>query len=236
MATGLARMLNIRFPLNFDSPYQAPDIGAFWRRWHITLGGFLRDYLYIPLGGSRVGAARHVLNLVATMLLAGLWHGAAWNFVVWGGLHGAFLVIHAQYRRRCPPLPAMLGQALTLLVVVLAWVPFRAASMADTVSMLEGLAGLHGVALPRMIVSAIPPLGTIAEPVALLPWLGDARTLSFPEVSACLLIGWFIVLALPNIYRMTEQGRPWALTAGFALTVQALFFAPQVAPFLYFQF
>jgi alginate O-acetyltransferase complex protein AlgI len=79
----------------FDSPYQARDIAAFWRRWHITLGAFLREYVYIPLGGSRVGTARRVINLMATMLLCGLWHGAAWRFVAWGGLHGAFLVIHA---------------------------------------------------------------------------------------------------------------------------------------------
>ncbi len=94
MAIGLARMLNVRFPLNFDSPYQATSIAEFWRRWHITLGGFLRDYLYIPLGGNRYGPLRQTGNLMATMLLAGLWHGAAWNFVLWGGLHGLFLVIH----------------------------------------------------------------------------------------------------------------------------------------------
>ena len=236
MATGLARMLNIRFPLNFDSPYQACDIAAFWRRWHITLGGFLRDYLYIPLGGSRVGEARRIGNLLATMLVAGLWHGADWNFVCWGGLHGGFLVIHAQYRRCFPPMPAVIGCTLTLFAVVVAWVPFRAASWADTLSMLKGMTGLNGVTLPRMIVSAIPPLSRIAEPVAVMPSLGDARTLSFPEVSACLLIGWIIVLALPNVQRMSERTRLWALTASFALTVQALFFAPHVAPFLYFQF
>ncbi len=236
MATGLALILNVRFPLNFDSPYQSSDIATFWRRWHITLGAFLRDYLYIPLGGSRAGQVRRVVNLMATMLLAGLWHGAAWNFVVWGGLHGAFLVIHTQYRRWLPPMPAIPGQALTLLAVVLAWVPFRAASLFDTISMLRGLSGLNGVALPRMIVAAFPPLAFVAQPVAVMPSLGDARTLSIPEVTTCLAIGWFIVLALPNAQRMTVERRPWALTASFALTVQALFFAPHVAPFLYFQF
>jgi D-alanyl-lipoteichoic acid acyltransferase DltB (MBOAT superfamily) len=236
MATGLARMLNIRFPLNFDSPYQSRDIAAFWRRWHITLGAFLRDYLYIPIGGNRSGNARGMGNLMVTMLLAGLWHGAAWNFVFWGGLHGAYLVIHAQYRRHFPPLPAIAGQALTLLAVTVAWVPFRAADLEDTLAVLRGMSGMNGIALPRMIVSAFPPLARIAQPVAVMPSLGDARTLSFPEISACLLLGWFIVLALPNTQRMTEATRSWALTAGFALTVQALFFAPHVAPFLYFQF
>ncbi len=236
MAIGLARMLNVRFPLNFDSPYQATNISDFWRRWHITLGAFLRDYLYIPLGGSRVGRLRQAANLMATMLLAGLWHGAGWNFVVWGGLHGLFLVIHREYRRLLPPLPAMAGQALTLAAVILAWVPFRAASLSATLIVFRGLFGLSGVALPQMIVAAFPPLSAFAEPVAVMPSLGDARTLSFPEVSACLLLGWFIVLALPNIHHMTERSRHLALTASFALSAQAVFFAPHVAPFLYFRF
>jgi len=236
MAIGLARMMNVRFPLNFDSPYQATDISAFWRRWHITLGAFLRDYLYIPLGGSRVGRLRQTANLMATMLLAGLWHGAGWNFVVWGGLHGLFLAIHRLYRRRCPPLPAALGQALTLFAVILAWVPFRAGSLSETMIVLRGMFGCNGIALPQMIVSALPPLAAIAEPVAVMPSLGDARTLSFPEVSACLLLGWFIVLAVPNIHRMTGTARHWALTSGFALSVQAVFFAPHAVPFLYFRF
>ncbi|MBS0642221.1 MAG: MBOAT family protein, partial [Proteobacteria bacterium] len=236
MAIGLARMLNIRFPLNFDSPYKAASITEFWRCWHITLGAFLRDYLYIPLGGSRCGPWRRSGNLMATMLLAGLWHGASWNFVLWGGLHGAALVTHAQYRQRFRPLPVVLARALTLLCVVVAWVPFRAGGSGDTLTMLRGMAGLNGIALPRMIVAAVPPLSVVAHPVAVLPHLGDARTLSFPEVTACLLLGWLIVLALPNVHALTTRTRPWLLVPGFALTVQALFFAPHVAPFLYFQF
>jgi alginate O-acetyltransferase complex protein AlgI len=236
MAIGLARMLNVRFPLNFDSPYQATNIAEFWRRWHITLGAFLRDYLYIPLGGSRKGALRQGGNLLATMLLCGLWHGAAWNFVLWGGLHGLFLVVHKQYRRWFGPLPAAAGRMLTLLVVVVAWVPFRAGSVTGSVTMLRGMAGCNGVALPRMIVAALPPLAAVADPVAVMPFLGDARTLSFPEISACLLLGWLIVLTLPNVHRMTQRVRHWSLTASFALAMQALFFAPHVAPFLYFQF
>ena len=236
MAIGLARMLNIRFPLNFDSPYQSSNIAEFWRRWHITLGGFLRDYLYIPLGGNRAGALRRTANLMTTMLLCGLWHGAAWNFVLWGGLHGLFLVVHTQYRRLFRPLPAALGQALTLLLVILAWVPFRAGSMHDTWAMLRAMAGLNGITLPRMIVSALPSLAAFADPVTVMPFLGDARTLSFPEISACLLLGWLIVLTLPNLHRMTDRARHWSLTGSFALSMQALLFAPHVAPFLYFQF
>lgn len=162
--------------------------------------------------------------------------GAAWNFVIWGGLHGLFLIIHNQYRRLCRPLPALFAQVLTLLAVILAWVPFRTTSLSGVLTMLQGLTGLNGIALPRMIVTALPPLSAIAQPVSVMPSLGDARTLSFPEVSACLILGWFIVLVLPNVHRQTGATCQWALTASFALSVQAVFFMPHVTPFLYFQF
>jgi D-alanyl-lipoteichoic acid acyltransferase DltB (MBOAT superfamily) len=230
MATGLARMMNVRFPLNFDSPYQAGNIAGFWRRWHITLSVFLRDYLYIPLGGGRHDAVR---NLMITMLLCGLWHGAAWRFVLWGGLHGGFLTVHRLWRW---PMPRTLAHCLTLFAVVVAWVPFRATSFGGTLAMLSGMAGMNGIAVPRAIADALPWLTVFARPVTLLPYLGDGRTLSFPEVSICLALGWFIVLALPSVHRMRNSSRYWALTAGFAFAVQALFFAPRVAPFVYFQF
>lgn len=236
MAIGLARMLNVRFPLNFDSPYQARSIAAFWRRWHITLGAFLRDYVYIPLGGSRAGVGRQGLALMTTMLLCGLWHGAAWRFVVWGGIHGMLLVIHALYRRIGPPLPGPLAWALTVFAVVLAWVPFRAADLPTAWNVLLALSGANGVALPTMIAGLVPGLGAVVDVVPVLRFLGDARTLSFPEVTACLILGWALVLVPPHLHTWSERARGWALTAGFAFTVQALFFAPHVAPFLYFQF
>jgi D-alanyl-lipoteichoic acid acyltransferase DltB (MBOAT superfamily) len=236
MAIGLARMLNIRFPANFDSPYQAETIADFWRRWHITLGAFLRDYVYIPLGGSRHGLARHVAALMVTMTLCGLWHGAGWRFIVWGAAHGLLLVGHALWRLTGMRLPNPLAWALTLLAVILAWVPFRAADLPTAWAFLRALAGEHGLALPAMITHAVPALAWIATPVPLLPHLGDARTLSLPEVTVCLVLGWFIALALPNTARWSERGRQRGLVAGFALTAQAVFFAPNVAPFLYFQF
>jgi D-alanyl-lipoteichoic acid acyltransferase DltB (MBOAT superfamily) len=236
MAIGLARMLNVRFPLNFDSPYQAASIAAFWQRWHMTLGRFLRDYLYIPMGGNRAGEVRRVLNLMLTMLLGGLWHGAAWSFVLWGGLHGAYLVVHALWEKAGCRMPRLVGQALTLLAVIVAWVPFRSTGLPAAWAMLRGMLGLNGAALPAMVVNFAPVLGRIAESVPVLAHMGDARTLSFPEVTVCLMLGWFIVLALPNVHRMSERARGCALTGGFAFTVQALFFAPHVAPFLYFQF
>jgi len=234
MAIGLARMLNVRFPENFDSPYRARDIADFWRRWHISLGTFLRDYLYIPLGGNRAGTTRGAANLMVTMLLGGLWHGAAWTFVLWGGMHGAFLVAQRVWVRVGWPLPSPVAWGLTLLAVVLAWVPFRADGWAACAVMARGLGGLDGVAVPAAFVG--PWLARFVTPVAVLPHLGDARTTALPEALALLALGWLIVLAVPNTARMGERARLGTVAAGFALAVQALFLAPHAAPFLYFQF
>ncbi len=236
MAIGLARMIGIGFPLNFRSPYQARDISDFWRRWNITLSFFLRDYLYIPLGGNRRGEMRRNLNLMITMLLGGLWHGAAWSFMLWGGLHGLFLVIHHQWRRFGTRLPRLVAQGLTLLAVLLAWVPFRAESLAACRIMLRGLVGAGGVLLPRQIIAAIPALGAIARPVAVLPWLGAARTMSVVQAAALIALAWGIMLLARDIHTLGGRGRNAALIAGFAFTAQALIFAPYARPFIYFQF
>lgn len=173
MAIGLARMFNIRLPLNFNSPYKAVNIVDFWRRWHITLSRFLRDYLYIPLGGNRLGTPRRYTNLMITMLLGGLWHGAAWTFVVWGGLHGIYLVInhlwHGLRRRLGHDLsrstwPGRVGgRALTFLVVVVAWVFFRAESFDAAERILAGMAGMNGVWLPASYYAMLGPLAPVLE-------------------------------------------------------------------------
>lgn len=157
MAIGIARMFGIKLPINFDSPYKAVSISDFWRRWHITLSNFLRDYLYIPLGGSRKGEFRRNLNLLITMLLGGLWHGAGWTFVFWGGLHGTYLVINHQYRSLRKRLGHDLkntnwfdkgcGWLLTFVAVVVGWVFFRAGSMTIAFVILKGMIGLNGISL-----------------------------------------------------------------------------------------
>ena len=113
MAIGLARMIGIRLPLNFHSPYKAGSIIEFWRRWHMTLSRFLRDYLYFPLGGNRHGRQRRYLNLLATMVLGGLWHGAGWTFVIWGALHGLYLVVNHAWRALRPE-PAVRSRTVRL--------------------------------------------------------------------------------------------------------------------------
>jgi alginate O-acetyltransferase complex protein AlgI len=151
MAIGLSWMFNVRLPFNFDSPYRAASISDFWRRWHISLSNFLRDYLYIALGGNRRGTFQRYVNLAITMLLGGLWHGANWSFVVWGGLHGIYLVINHGFRALCGPALlarldasrsfALLSWALTMLAVVVAWVFFRAETFGGAARMLQGMAG-----------------------------------------------------------------------------------------------
>jgi D-alanyl-lipoteichoic acid acyltransferase DltB (MBOAT superfamily) len=158
MAVGLSKMLGIRMPVNFESPYKATSVIEFWRRWHMTLSRFLRDYVYIALGGNRCGTFRRYANLVATMLLGGLWHGAAWTFVLWGAAHGAFLAINHGWlavRRRFPPGPAWIsriggicGAVLTFVAVFAAWVLFRADDLPSALAILRGLAGMNGNALP----------------------------------------------------------------------------------------
>ena len=147
MAVGIALLFGIRLPLNFNSPYRATNIIDFWRRWHITLSRFIRDYIYIPLGGNRRSMPRRHVNLIVAMLIGGLWHGAAWTFVVWGGLHGLYLVINHLWRRvirtssRQRSLSAWAGRVSTLFVVVLAWVFFRADDFGSATRMLQGMFG-----------------------------------------------------------------------------------------------
>ncbi len=153
MAIGLSLMFNVRLPLNFNSPYKATSIIEFWRRWHMTLSRFLRDYLYIPLGGSRHGKGRRYANLMVTMLLGGLWHGAGWTFVIWGGLHGFYLMSNHAWRNLKQGMGwgdggrwSHLGAGvLTFLAVVVGWVFFRSDNLATAFQFLSGMSGLNGM-------------------------------------------------------------------------------------------
>lgn len=143
MAIGLALIFGFTLPENFDRPYRAANIIEFWRRWHMTLSRFLRDYLYIPLGGSRAGYARQIVALTGTMLLGGLWHGAAWTFVAWGAVHGIGLAICHLWGRAFPAMPAALGVPVTLLYVLIGWVLFRAQSFDGAVVLWQSMIGIN---------------------------------------------------------------------------------------------
>jgi alginate O-acetyltransferase complex protein AlgI len=220
MAIGLGLLFGFEFPVNFDSPYKSRSITEFWRRWHITLSTWLRDYLYIPLGGNRRGPARTYVNLAATMLLGGLWHGAAWTFVAWGAYQGAWLAFERWMGKRSLYgfLPAFGQQLVTLAIVAVGWVFFRATSMEGALRMLQAMAGL----------------GADRE-LALGFRLDNLQTLAL--VGAPL-----VALLLPNSQQLAEHGAGLGTVAArvvtacaFPLAVCHLFFV-SYSPFLYFQF
>jgi D-alanyl-lipoteichoic acid acyltransferase DltB (MBOAT superfamily) len=201
MAMGLGLLLGLMLPLNFLAPYRAASIREFWRRWHITLSRFLRDYLYVPMGGNRLGRGGRACATLGTMLLGGLWHGAGWTFVAWGALHGAALAVNqlwAGANRRCPML---VGWLLTMLVVVAGFVLFRAPSFAAAWEVLTGMAGLNGkgrlmpgardwwlVPLAGVVAIAGPTAHQLAlDKLRPSPWLAGATALLF--VYLLLLVG-----------------------------------------------
>lgn len=168
MAIGLARIFNIVLPINFNSPYKSRCIIEFWHRWHITLSYFFRDYLYIPLGGNQGKIISRCRNLMVTMLLAGLWHGAGWTFVMWGGLHGLYLMVNHGWRYlvhrksdqvTCRPIRTVGWGVVTFLSVVVAWVFFRADHFGASVGMLKGMVGGNGVILPEVYQYKFGELG-----------------------------------------------------------------------------
>ncbi|MBZ5557731.1 MAG: MBOAT family protein [Acidobacteriia bacterium] len=243
MAIGASTMLGMSIPLNFFSPYQATSIIEFWRRWHMTLSRFLRDYLYFPLGGNRHGTARRYINLMLTMVIGGLWHGAAWTFVAWGALHGAYLCVNHAWRALRTAVSGattpsaggrVIAQTLTLLAVVAGWVVFRAPDFASARAVLMSMAGLRGAAT------------------------GSAVGFSWPAVYGWIVALMAIALVAPNTQQIMAGRRPaladeaysgqaasawlrWSPNAAAALLVAALFVIAvlnlnQRSPFLYFQF
>lgn len=208
MAIGLARLFGIVLPLNFYSPYKAASISEFWRRWHITLSHFLRDYVYIPLGGNRHGDTRRYTNLMTTMLLGGLWHGAGWNFIIWGGLHGLYLVIHQLWRTllsRFHLNPSgyvyyALAWTVTMLCVVVGWVFFRAITFEGAISLLQSMIGLNGFALPQGILARLGDIGTQLQSLGMGAALGGGQDFVLTWLWISVLL--FITLVMPNVQDM----------------------------------
>jgi alginate O-acetyltransferase complex protein AlgI len=241
MAIGAGLLFGIRLPVNFASPYKAESIIDFWHRWHITLSRFLRDYLYVSLGGNRKGRARRYLNLLITMVLGGFWHGAGWTFVIWGTLHGLYLVINHLWRalrwrvgegsRWSVSLERRLGAALTFVAVVVAWVFFRSEDVGSAVQMLFAMAGRNGVVGSESLESAA---GLVVSTVFLaVAWLapntqeitgyvGPESDHAASEVHRPPSIGW-------------QPSARWAMAVGCLFGI-ALMLMSKVSEFIYFQF
>lgn len=159
MAIGAALLFNIKLPINFNSPYKALSIQEFWRRWHMTLSRFLKDYIYIPLGGNRKGEIRTYTNIFITFLLGGIWHGAGWTFVLWGALHGIALIIHRAWHQLGFKMNTFLAWFVTFNFINIGWVFFRAKEFDDAVKVLKGMFGLTGISLPNALSSKLAFLG-----------------------------------------------------------------------------
>jgi alginate O-acetyltransferase complex protein AlgI len=211
MALGLGHVFRLDLPINFDSPYKAVNPSDFWRRWHITLSTWIRDYLYIPLGGSRGSRRRVALNLVLTMGLAGLWHGANWTFVAWGAYHGVLLVMHRLAGARWDAAPAALQRGVTFVLVCLGWVFFRAPGFSEAGAWFIGLAGGHGFALDSLPEDAL---------LALL-----------------VAVGLGIAQLAPNSVELDLANAPMPHVAGLALLSSiALLLMNYSSVFIYYQF
>jgi D-alanyl-lipoteichoic acid acyltransferase DltB (MBOAT superfamily) len=266
MAVGIAIMFGIRLPLNFYSPYKARSIIDFWRRWHMTLSRFLKDYVYIPLGGNRKGRYRRHINLMITMLLGGIWHGAGWPFVVWGALHGIFLVINHAWRNlmgrttneALRQLNRLIALPLTFVCVVVAWVFFRAPTMEAAQFMLAAMLPrpdtvAAGLSWSKSLVSALQdhPLTLLIEPLSHNP----AHT----TAAVVLVFSALVALLMPNTVNLLGTSHPalsatvpeqqnnrlrslqWQPSLPWAVCVAVLLFAcalfsTGLSPFLYFQF
>lgn len=192
MAIGAALLFNIRLPVNFNSPYKATNIQDFWRRWHITLSRFLKEYIYVPLGGNRKGNFRTYNNLMVTFLIGGLWHGAGWTFVFWGFLHGIALVIHRIWNSSGFRLNSVFGWIVTFNFVNVAWVFFRAKEWESAMKVLAGMFGLSGAVLPEVLSDSLKESGEFLKAIE-----GDLFTFIW------LVFGFIIVLIFNNTSAMS---------------------------------
>ena len=234
MALGLGLMLNIALPLNFDVPYRSFSIVEFWRRWHISLSAFLRDYLYIPLGGNRNGEGRRYVNLFLTMLIGGLWHGAGWTFVVWGALHGAYLVINQLWRRLEIKTEPAIAWCCTFASVMVAWVFFRAKTLSDATSILSAMFTLKQISAPYNLKFALILAGPLHIPIR-----ANETYLIGGNTSVLCIVGLFAsIWVIPSAKTLMVRFRPTLqyAAATIFLFVLSLLSMSKVSEFLYFQF
>ncbi|WP_198306073.1 MBOAT family O-acyltransferase [Arcobacter vandammei] len=233
MAIGISLLFNIKLPINFNSPYKALSIQDFWRRWHITLSRFLRDYLYIPLGGNRKGNTRTYINLITTFLLGGLWHGAGWTFVIWGALHGIALAIHRAWLSLGFRMNKILAWFITFNFVNIAWVFFRAKDFESAIKVLKGMFGMSGFQLHPIFASKLAFLEKYG--VVFAPF--DTIQLPLSE-TPLFILAFILVLAFKNsMEKMNSFKADYkiAFITTFCL-IFGILSMNKVSEFLYFNF
>jgi alginate O-acetyltransferase complex protein AlgI len=207
MALGLGLMLNINLPINFNSPYRALSIIDFWRRWHITLSVFLKSYLYIPLGGNRQGNIAKMKNLLITMLLGGLWHGAGWTYVIWGGLHGIYLVINHSWRSTNKKLPSFLSWLLTFICITIAWIFFRASTIHDAFSILKAMFGTTAnVGQKEILKNTHKDIIILGILLVLIQWRNTQEIVAnfYPKKLWIIVISIILLLSLFSLSKTSE--------------------------------
>jgi len=233
MAIGAALLFNIKLPINFNSPYKAKDIQDFWRRWHITLSHFLRDYIYIPLGGSRVSEPRVYANLLITFLLGGLWHGAGWTFIFWGFLHGAALVIHRIWKKLGFTMHTLLAWFITFNFINIAWIFFRAKDFSDALKVLKGMF-FGEFMLPDKYAGKLHFLSDfgVSFGQVFADIEGKNKTFTF------IVLAFIVVLALKNSMELRKSFKPnyYYLSMTLVLLFTAISMMSTVSEFLYFNF
>ena len=233
MAIGAALLFNIKLPINFNSPYKALNIQDFWRRWHITLSRFLRDYIYIPLGGNRRGKFQTYINLMATFIIGGIWHGAGWTFVFWGFLHGVALVIQRIWSELGFRLNKFVAWFMTFNFINIAWIFFRAKEWGDALKVLKGMFGLSEIVLPNFLAAKLEFLSKYGVGFNnFIERVGNKNTFLF------MLLGFILVLVFKNSIKKLEQLKfnfrnILLSTVIFTLAILSL---NKISEFLYFNF
>jgi alginate O-acetyltransferase complex protein AlgI len=234
MALGIALLFNIKLPINFNSPYQATNIQEFWRRWHITLTRFLKDYVYIPLGGNRKSHLRIHGNILATFFLCGLWHGAGWTFIFWGIIHGVAMQVHRIWKDIGFKMNKYLAGIITFNFVNISWVFFRAEEWKDAVKVLRGMFGLEGVVVTDDLVEALPFLLDYGF------YVGDHLINMFAndDVFRMLFVFSLITFFFKNSNQNRKDFRMNSTTLAFAIFTLAVSVLSlnKISPFLYFNF
>jgi D-alanyl-lipoteichoic acid acyltransferase DltB (MBOAT superfamily) len=234
MAIGIALLFNIKLPINFNSPYKALNIQEFWRRWHITLSRFLRDYVYIPLGGNRKGSIRTYNNLLATFVIGGLWHGAGWTFVFWGFLHGLALSIHRLWQSLGYKLPKIIAWFITFNFVNIAWVFFRAKEWSDAIKVLNGMFDVNGIVLKKSFLTILPFLDNVGIKFGdTTPNLGDGS-----QIVNWIIVTFIITMFFKNSMEYQNNFKPntYFKILFIVIFMSGLMSLSTYSEFLYFNF